>query len=80
MPITPRAEKKLRHDRKRTIIKSERLYAMRLAVKAARKTPTAKAVSTAFKALDKAVKTKTIHHNKAARIKSRLARLTVSKK
>ena len=49
-------------------------------VKGARRTPTAKALSETASSLDKAVKTKLIHKNKAARIKSRLAKLLSASK
>jgi small subunit ribosomal protein S20 len=80
MPITARAEKKLRHDRKRTKLNAKRLSSMRTFVKTARKNPVAKTVDAAFKALDKAAKTHSIHKNKAARIKSRLAKLIAKPK
>lgn len=48
-------------------------------VKMMRKTPTAKTLSAAFKALDKAAKGKIIHKNKANRLKSSLAKLIAKK-
>jgi small subunit ribosomal protein S20 len=80
MPITARAEKKLRHDRKRTTLNAKKLSFMRNFVKTARKNPSEKTVSAAFKALDKSVKTHSIHKNKAARLKSRLAKLIAKPK
>jgi ribosomal protein S20 len=68
MPIIARAEKKLRHDRKRTQVNAKRLVSMRKRIKLARANPSAKSVSEAFKVLDKAAKLKSIHKNKAARL------------
>lgn len=74
MPITKQAIKKLRHDRKRTKMNASRLVKMRTAVKNARKKPTSKSVSEAFKVLDKSVKMGLIHKNKASRLKSRISK------
>jgi small subunit ribosomal protein S20 len=79
MPITKQAEKKLRHDRKRTI-ETRRLRAgLQKVVKSMRKKPTQKSLTLAFAALDKAAKTHVIHKNKAARLKARLAKLLAKK-
>jgi small subunit ribosomal protein S20 len=80
MPITARAEKKLRHDRKRSKLNAKRLSSMRSYVKTARKNPSAKTVDSAYQALDKAAKTHSIHKNKAARLKSRLSKLIAKSK
>lgn len=79
MPITKRAIKKLRHDRKRTIeIQRVRAVLQKL-VKSMRKKPTQKSLTLVFRALDKAAKTHVIHKNKAARLKARLAKLLAKK-
>ena len=79
MPITKRAVKKLRHDRKRTV-QVKRVHAsLQKLVKSMRKKPTQTALTKAFTALDKAAKTHIIHKNKAARLKSRLAKLLAKK-
>ena len=79
MPITKRAVKKLRHDRKRTV-QVKRIHAsLQKLVKSMRKKPTQTGLTKAFAALDKAAKTHTIHKNKAARLKSRLAKLLAKK-
>ena len=75
MPITAQAEKKLRHDKKRTLQTSTIRKALRDVVKIARKSPSKKSLTAAFSALDKAAKKNTIHKNKAARLKSRLSKL-----
>ena len=73
MPITKQAEKKLRHDRKRTIETKRAHAALKKLVKSMRETPTQKSLTRAFSALDKAAKTHIIHKNKAARLKARLS-------
>lgn len=75
MPIIKRAIKKLRHDRLRTVKTSLMRKTLRNTIKIARKTPNAKKLSEAYKALDKAAKNHLIHQNKAARLKSRLSKL-----
>ena len=81
MPVTKQAIKKVRQDRRKTAynLRVKRMY--KSAVSAFRKKPTAAGLSSVYKVLDKAAKTKVIHRNKAARLKGRLARLVkVSKK
>ena len=75
MPITKQAEKKLRHDRVRSIKTAKQRSDVREIVKQFRKKPTKKGLDAAFKALDKAAKLHVIHANKAARLKSRLSKL-----
>ncbi|MBI3577479.1 30S ribosomal protein S20 [Candidatus Gottesmanbacteria bacterium] len=75
MPIIRRAIKKLRHDRNRTLANAIVRKNVKQLVHAMRKKPTAKALATAYKALDKAAKHHVIPKNRAARTKSRLAKL-----
>lgn len=75
MPILKSALKKLRQDKKRTLINKPYRVKMREAVKQMRLKKTKKALESAFAALDKAAKRKVIHKNRAARLKSRLSRL-----
>lgn len=78
MPITNSAKKKMRSDvRKRITNLKQRLF-VKKAVKSARINPTPETLRSAQKALDKAVKTHVIHRNKAARLKSRLAKKQVN--
>jgi small subunit ribosomal protein S20 len=79
MPITKQAEKKLRHDRKRTMETKRARAALQKLVKSMRKHPTQKSLTRVFSALDKAAKTHVIHKNKAARLKARLAKLLPKK-
>ncbi|MEK7513365.1 MAG: 30S ribosomal protein S20 [Patescibacteria group bacterium] len=75
MPILKSALKKLRQDKKRTLVNKPYRVRMREAVKKMRLTKTKKALQLAFAALDKAAKRKVIHQNQAARLKSRLSKL-----
>jgi small subunit ribosomal protein S20 len=79
MPIIARAAKKLRHDRKRTKQTMSVRAGLRDIVKSFRKSPTKKSLDKVFRALDKAAKRNIIHKNKAARLKSRLAKLIAKK-
>lgn len=76
MPILKSAIKKLKQDKKRTGVNKVYRENLRRALKQARKEKTAKTVRLAYSALDKAAKQKVIHNNKAARLKSRLMKLT----
>ena len=74
MPITSSAKKKMRRDiRKRALNLSQKI-ALKKAIKAARHNPTIATFRVAQKALDKMVKTHLIHRNRAARLKSQLAK------
>ncbi len=78
MPVTKQARKKLRKDvrreKKNSLLKSN----FKKTLKDTRKSPTLKKLSAASKVIDKAAKKNVIHKNKAARLKSRLARLVKS--
>lgn len=74
MPLIKSAIKKLRKDRKRTIVNKAKKETLKGLIKNTwvnKNTDTLKAV---FSALDKAVKTNLIQRNKASRLKSRLSR------
>lgn len=82
MPITKSAQKAMRASaRKRafnlvTISKyKSAVRAVRKAVAAKKKEEAVKALEGAYKQLDKAAKKHVIHANKAARLKSRLAKV-----
>jgi small subunit ribosomal protein S20 len=82
MPITTSAKKALRQNKTRRVRNTVKKEAYKKAVVDFRKLITAKkfdeaakALAFAFKALDKAAKTKVIEKNKASRLKSRLAQL-----
>jgi ribosomal protein S20 len=76
MPIIASAKKKMRKDKKLTehnaVIKAN----LKNLLKKARRSPSPESLREITSALDKAVKTKFIHANKAARLKSRLSKLT----
>lgn len=79
MPVIKSAKKKLRQDKKRTARNSVFEETMRKTLKEAKKSPTAESVRLATQATDKAVKHHLLHKNKAARIKSGLAKLLSGK-
>lgn len=78
MPVTKQAKKKLRKDRKREIKNRVLKAGFKKIIKNTRKSPTVKKLSQAAKVIDKAAKKGIVHKNKAARIKSRLAKLNGS--
>lgn len=80
MPIIKSAIKKVRKDKVRTIRNKKRATTVKNIVRDTRKNPILKNLSMAFSALDKAAKVNLIHKKKAARLKSRLSKLLVSKK
>lgn len=80
MPIIRSAIKKVRKDKVRTARNSKRELNLKSLVRKTRINKTAKDLQAAFSALDKAAKVKLIHPNKAARLKSRLSKLTSAKK
>lgn len=80
MPITKGAIRKLSADKRKAVTNLHVKTTYKAAVLAMRKKPSAKALTTAFQKLDRAAKVNIIHKNKAARLKSRLAKLLSSKK
>lgn len=79
MPVIKSAKKKLRKDIKRTKENKKLKIQAVAALKKARKSPTEKIVREAFSLVDKAAKKNIFHKNKAARIKSTLAKLLKGK-
>jgi small subunit ribosomal protein S20 len=77
MPVLKHAKKKLRQDIKRTADNLRIKETYKKLLKAAKAKPSTESISKAFQAIDKAAKNNIIHDNKAARLKSALAR-TVS--
>lgn len=76
MPVTKQAKKKLRKDIRREKQNLKTKEGFKKVVKKTRNTPTVKKLSEAAKVIDKAAKKGIIHKNKAARLKSRLSKLT----
>lgn len=75
MPILKSAIKKLRKDRKRTLINRKKKEMLKKLVKQAVKGKTAVNIKRAVSFVDKMAKVHLIHKNKASRLKSRLSRL-----
>lgn len=79
MPITKSAKKVAISSLKKRESNQSRRKNYKSAVKDARVEGSTK-LSAAFKALDKAAKTGTIHRNKASRLKSRLSKAVANSK
>lgn len=75
MPVIKSAIKKLRRDRKREKENDAFRHSLDRAIRLAKKSKSAKAVSDAVSIVDRAVKKNVIHKNRAARIKSSLSKL-----
>lgn len=75
MPVIKSAKKKLKVDRKRESANKKAQAFINLVIKKAQRKPTSESVRKAFQAIDKGVKNNIFHKNKAARMKSRLAKL-----
>ena len=80
MPVTKSAQKALKKDRRRMVVNQLIRRQFKAALKKARLDPNLKNLSQAAKILDRAAKKRVIHPNKAARLKSRLAKLSQKKK
>lgn len=76
MPITRSAKKALRKDRRKTIVNLSVKRKMKAVLQTAGKNPIKKNLALAYSAIDRAVKKKIVPRKKAARLKSRIARLT----
>lgn len=74
MPIIASAKKKIRSDKRKQARNLKLKISIKRIIKKARRTPETSQLSAVQKALDKAVTSHLIHKNKAARIKSRLAK------
>ncbi|HSW89860.1 MAG TPA: 30S ribosomal protein S20 [Patescibacteria group bacterium] len=75
MPITKSALKALRQDKKRAIMNQPVRSRVKSSMDAVKAAPKLETLSSAFSALDRAVKRHIIHRNKAARLKSQLSKL-----
>ena len=75
MPIIKSAKKKLRQDKKRTAQNLKYKKGYKQALKSLKKSKDkTKALKKAYSQVDKAVKKRVIHKNKASRLKSQIAR------
>jgi small subunit ribosomal protein S20 len=79
MPVIKSAKKKLRKDIKREKRNDVLRISLSKTLKEFKKNPSDKLLSSTVKAIDKASKNHIIHKNKAARIKSKISKLVVSK-
>jgi small subunit ribosomal protein S20 len=80
MPITKTAKRALRGSRRKAQVNAIYLAKLEMAVRAAKKSKSAEKVLTAISLADRAAKKHMIHKNKAARIKSALAKLLPAQK
>ena len=75
MPVTKTAKRALRVSKRKTKANKSLASMLDIAIRHAKRDKTAKKTITAIKLADRAAKKKFIHKNKAARIKSTLAKL-----
>ena len=75
MPVTKTAKRALRGSTKKMGVNKIILSRLEKTLRLAKKTKTKKNVELAVSLTDKAAKKRTIHKNKAARIKSQLSKL-----
>lgn len=75
MPVTKTAKRALRSSKRKESVNKIRMSKLEISIKSAKKTKTNKNIQNAISLVDKAAKAKTIHKNKASRIKSQLSKL-----
>lgn len=75
MPIIKSAIKALRQDKKRALANKPVRSRIKTTSDAMKAKPGAEALTAAYSAIDKAAKRNIVHRNKAARLKSQLAKL-----
>lgn len=80
MPVTKQAIKKVRQDKRKAEINALVKKAFKKSVHDFRKNPSNEKLVLVYRTLDKAAKSNVIHHNKAARIKSRLSKMVSNNK
>lgn len=78
MPIIKNAKKALRSSKRKAGVNQLLRAKTRTSVKQSRLEPTLDSIKTAFSNLDKSVKKKLMHKNKAARLKSALSKLSLN--
>lgn len=79
MPVTKTAKRALRGSKVKKAVNDSILQKLEVAIRVAKKSLKLGDISKAFSLADRAAKKKTIHKNKAGRIKSRLGKLTSTK-
>ncbi len=75
MPVIKSAKKKLRKDKKRTLINNQWRARLDALLKKAKKQHTVKTIQDAISHVDKSAKKHLLHKNKASRIKASLTKL-----
>ncbi|MBI3385347.1 30S ribosomal protein S20 [Candidatus Gottesmanbacteria bacterium] len=80
MPVIHSAKKKMRQDRLRTKVNKEKKEILKKTLKLVRQKPTPENISKTQSVIDKMAKRHLIHKNKAARLKSQVAKLVKSAK
>jgi len=75
MPVTKTAKRALRGSTRKLAVNKNIIKRLELAVRQAKKTKSRDKILTAISLADRAAKKRTIHKNKAARIKSSLSKL-----
>ena len=75
MPVTKTAKRALRGSKRKTQVNRLLMGKLEKAIRLAKKGKAAEKIRIAISLADRAAKSKTIHKNKAARIKSVLSRL-----
>jgi len=75
MPILKNAQKALRVSKRKTIVNRDIKSKMKTALDRVKKTPNKVNAALAASAIDRAVKKNLLHKNKAARLKSSIAKL-----
>jgi len=79
MPITKSAQKALRQNRKRIRVNRKSKNSFKKALRDFKKKLTVETLKKAYSEVDKAVKKEMIHANKAARLKSQMAKMALKK-
>jgi small subunit ribosomal protein S20 len=74
MPILKNAKKALRSSKRKAIVNGRVRSGMKTAIMTAQTSVSQESVSAAFSRIDRAVKHNLLHKNKAARLKSQVAR------
>lgn len=80
MPITKSAIKRMRQDRTKTLRNKTTKSTLKKALSTIKKTKSLTDLTKAYSIIDKTAKKKVIHKNKAARLKSKLAKSVVAPK
>ena len=80
MPVTKTAKRALRSSKRKEAVNKKILANLEIAIRLAKKSSSKNSIEKAISLTDRAVKKKVVHKNKAARIKSRLNKLTPSQK